>query len=46
MRDEFEVANCNWLGTDEPESPLDAAVKIRYSHKGCSEVVERVSGER
>jgi tRNA-specific 2-thiouridylase len=46
MRDEFEVANCNWLGTDEPGTPFEASVKIRYNHKGCSAVVERVSGER
>ena len=46
MRDEFEVANCNWLGTDEPGTPFGASVKIRYNHKGCSAVVERVSGER
>jgi tRNA-uridine 2-sulfurtransferase len=46
MRDQFEVANCNWLAMDEPTEPIKVSVKIRYNHKGCSAVVERVSGER
>ncbi|MGA2221060.1 MAG: tRNA 2-thiouridine(34) synthase MnmA [Verrucomicrobiia bacterium] len=46
MRDEFEVANCNWLGTDEPERPFEASVKIRYNHKGCPAKVVILSGAK
>jgi len=46
MRDRFEVANCSWLAIDEPDAPAEVTVKIRYNHKGCSAVVERVGRER
>lgn len=43
MRDEFEVADCNWL---VPETNGEVTVKIRYNHKGCRAVVERQGEER
>jgi tRNA-specific 2-thiouridylase len=43
MRDEFEVAGCNWLveGTSGA-----VTVKIRYNHKGCLATVEMLPDNR
>ena len=35
LRDEFDVADCNWLTTPEPGDPIEVTVKIRYNHPGC-----------
>jgi tRNA-specific 2-thiouridylase len=35
LRQEFVVANCNWVGLDTLAGPLPATVKIRYNHRGC-----------
>jgi tRNA-specific 2-thiouridylase len=32
--DTFRADNCNWIAFDEPDSPFEATVKIRYNHPG------------
>ncbi len=39
MQSSFEVANCNWLGIEEPSNPVEVVVKIRYNHAGCPATV-------
>jgi len=34
-RDEFVVDRCNWIPFEEPESGIEATVKIRYNHPGA-----------
>jgi len=33
-RDEFVAERCNWIPFEEPDSSLEATVKIRYNHPG------------
>ena len=45
-RSEFEVERCNWIPFDEPSSPVEAMVKIRYNHPGTAAVVEPLGSGR
>ena len=39
MQTTFTVENCNWVGIDEPSTPVEVEVKIRYNHAGCPATV-------
>lgn len=41
----FAVDRCNWIPFDEPEGPLEAMVKIRYSHQGTPSIVTPLAGK-
>jgi len=38
-RETFTVERCNWIPFDTPAAPLEATVKIRYSHPGTPATV-------
>jgi tRNA-specific 2-thiouridylase len=46
MRDEFEVANCNWLAIDALTEPIEVTVKPRYKHAGAVATIEPLAGGR
>jgi tRNA-uridine 2-sulfurtransferase len=46
MRSEFTVADCTWGGTDAPDAPFTASVKIRSASPEAEARVEPLSGGR
>ena len=46
MRDDFDVADCNWLAIDGLTEPMEVMVKPRYKHAGAAATVEPLDNNR
>ncbi len=46
VSEEFEIDRVNWIGNEPDDEPIEATVKIRYSHPGTTATVRALSENR